>query len=208
MSSSDYFDDDIDEGFLEALEAAESKDPRPLANPSGHAQVPKPSISINVAPTARAPLPPLQKTANLQSDDYDLTFDFDESALQQLDAIENAHIGKTAPSTTVAPRPLARTSSKGGVQMTLFGEVLATSTNANSRGEGSSRAAIQRAKSSGQLFRKTKVWDHTVFSKTGRRRSKGKGKTRDDENEAGEEEQFEFEQFPAPFVSGESVGLS
>ncbi|KAI0067884.1 hypothetical protein BV25DRAFT_1819338 [Artomyces pyxidatus] len=66
---------------------------------------------------------------------------------------------------------------------------------------------MHRSKSTGQqLFRKTKKWDQTAFSKTGpsrRKTDKGKGKAGPDAD-IDDEEQVEFEQFPAPFVSSES----
>lgn len=216
MSSSDYFDDELDEGFLDELDAIETshtKSPlEPLAPQTSKpsTSTSKPTIPVPKAPASRE----LRKTTTLESDDYDLTFDYDESELQKLDGvIEDAYQGKVAP-TTVTARSSAFAPSKGGLQTTLFGDVLAPATNrtrseGNNRGEGSSRGPMQRSKSSGQLCRKTKVWDHTAFSKTGKRKiDKGKGKARDDENDAGEQdEQIEFEQFPAPFVPGEYVHL-
>jgi ATP-dependent DNA helicase MPH1 len=55
--------------------------------------------------------------------------------------------------------------------------------------------------------RKAKKWDHTAFSKTGRRRKVGKGKGKENMDEAeGEEDPVEFEQFPAPFIPGKLIG--
>lgn len=218
MSSSDYFDDDLDEGFLDELDAIEASNIQPPSKPLAPARTSKPSASTS-KPATSAPKSPaarkIGKTTTLESDDYDMTFDYDESELQKLDGvIEDAYQGKVAPHTAEGSRPLTRAPSKGGLQTTLFGDVLAPTTNrtrseGNNKGEGSSRGPMQRSKSSGQLFRKTKVWDHTAFSKTGKRKTdKGKRKAWDDENDAGEEEeQIEFEQFPAPSVPSTSVAL-
>ena len=49
----------------------------------------------------------------------------------------------------------------------------------------------------------TKKWDHTEFAKSGWKKPKAKAKARvDDAEEDIEDEAPEFEQFPAPFISG------
>ncbi|KDQ63860.1 hypothetical protein JAAARDRAFT_696340 [Jaapia argillacea MUCL 33604] len=112
-------------------------------------------------------------------------------------------------------RTFSRTTSKG-LQMTLFGDVLppqASSSKSKSTTDNQSRTKpVPTRNPFGHHARKTKVWDHTEFAKTGWKKStgksvkgKGKGKGKaspddgiDDADE--EEEEVEFEQFPAPFV--------
>jgi ATP-dependent DNA helicase MPH1 len=54
----------------------------------------------------------------------------------------------------------------------------------------------------GKPARKTKEWDRTAFAKSGWKKPKEKPKAHDDdEGNEEEEEVVEFEQFPAPFVS-------
>ncbi|GLB36402.1 hypothetical protein LshimejAT787_0306900 [Lyophyllum shimeji] len=147
------------------------------------------------------PKPPSRNAAPLAKDDsfYDLTLDIDESELQKLDDfVKDAYNGKAPP----VAGPSKSTSATH--QTTLFGDVLPPSSSTPS-----ARPQMQRSKSAprnpfGQQSRKTKVWDHTAFAKTGLKsgKSKSKGKGRalyEDEEE--EEEEVEFEQFPAPFVS-------
>lgn len=212
MSSSDYFDDDIDEGILNELDVLESTQPQPLLKSSIASSSKASPITLKHA-TTNASInvpPPPQRTTTIESDDYDITFDYDENELLKLDGLmESAHRGNATAGPSVT---LGRSPSKGGVQTTLFGDILTpannkTRTSPNSKGGGSSKGTLQHSKSAGQVFRKTKVWDHTAFSKTGRRK-KDNGKSRmDGEDDMGEEgeEQIEFEQFPAPFVPGESV---
>jgi ATP-dependent DNA helicase MPH1 len=52
---------------------------------------------------------------------------------------------------------------------------------------------------------KTKRWDHTAFSKSGLRKGKAKEKRKANDGDERDEadEAIEFEQFPAPFVSGQ-----
>ncbi|KAA1468605.1 P-loop containing nucleoside triphosphate hydrolase protein [Dentipellis sp. KUC8613] len=197
MSSDGYFDDELDAAALDELDVIESTQfaPAPPRRPS----------------PPRAPSRPSRPLAKEDSDLFDVDFDVDETELQKLDQAIQVTYQSQAPSTKPSSRAkLTRVPSKGGRQMTLFGGVLPEasmsrkppSTTAN-RGEGSSRTGMQRTKSSGEVFRKTKKWDQTAFAKSGPRRSKSKkGKEKADPNDEGEEEGVEFEQFPAPFVSG------
>ncbi|TFY72631.1 hypothetical protein EVG20_g381 [Dentipellis fragilis] len=196
MSSDGYFDDELDAAALDELDAIESTQfaPAPPRRPS----------------PPRAPSRPSRPLAKEDSDLFDADFDVDETELQKLDQAIYDTYQSQAPSAKPPSRAkLSRVPSKGGRQMTLFGEVLPEtstsrkppSTTAN-RGEGSSKTGMQRTKSSGEIYRKTKKWDQTAFAKSGPRRSKSKkGKERADPNNEVEEEEFEFEQFPAPFVS-------
>ncbi|KAJ3815039.1 P-loop containing nucleoside triphosphate hydrolase protein [Lentinula aff. lateritia] len=176
MSSDAYSNDDIDDETFEQLNAIEaqyqqSTEQRPVS--------------------ARAPSP-----INIDSSDYGEFIDLDESALDALKAIEDGTFQqlprKAAPS-------LARTSSKGTLQTTLFGEVIPAG---SSTTRPKPHALRTRSK---QEPRKTKRWDHTAFAKTGVKtgnaRGKGKKKQQDEDEEGEEEEEFEFEQFPPPFVS-------
>ncbi|KAJ7462618.1 hypothetical protein B0H11DRAFT_2053592 [Mycena galericulata] len=162
----------------------------------------------------------------MSSDGYFDDDDFDDVALQQLDAIEAAHNRRSSSRdasfdtddfTELArldtfiedsyqgkAQPVAgpsRASSRATLQTTLFGEVLPPSA------PRAPRTQIQRTKSVprnpfGQQASKTKKWDHTEFAKSGFKgpKSKGKGKaTCNDQGEDEEDEPVEFEQFPAPF---------
>lgn len=128
----------------------------------------------------------------------DLSLDLDDVDLQRLDSfIDAAYKSQAAP--VAGPSNVSRPLSKGSFQTTLFGDVLP-------RNEPSpaSRGPMQRSKSDrrnpfGQQAPKTKQWDHTAFAKSGWRKPKGKAV---DEDEQEEEKAVEFEQFPAPFVSG------
>ncbi|KAJ7783523.1 hypothetical protein DFH07DRAFT_726924 [Mycena maculata] len=127
----------------------------------------------------------------------DFTFgDIDESELARLDTfIEDTYQGKAPP--VAGP---SRTTSRTTLQTTLYGEVLPPPP------PKVPRTQIQRTKSTprnpfGQQAPKTKKWDHTEFAKSGWKgvKSRGKGKTVNDEDEE-EQEAVEFEQFPAPFM--------
>jgi ATP-dependent DNA helicase MPH1 len=187
MSSDGYFDgDELDSAALLELDAIEAA----LLSPASH----------------EAPRVQPKKPATLSKEDsfYDLTFDIDENDLLRLDNfIEDTYQGKTLP--VAGPSNLFKTTSKGTIQMTLFGDTLPPQASS-----GKPRPPIQRTKSTprnpfGQQAQKTKQWDQTAFAKTGLKRgkSKGKGKASFDEGEDVEEEEVEFEQFPAPFVSSE-----
>lgn len=190
MSSDGFFEDDIDQSFLNELDAIEASNYQPT----------------NPQPPPKAP--PL--TRHDTSDYFDETFDVDDTELQRLDNfIEDAYQGKAAP--VAGPSNLGRTNSKGMVQTTLFGGVLPERTSSSkTKGAPSSSRTLQRVtskkKAFGQQAPKTKVWDRTAFAKTGWKKGpkgdKGKGKAVDDgeRDDWDEEEPEEFEQFPAPFV--------
>jgi ATP-dependent DNA helicase MPH1 len=172
MSSDGYFESDIDDSALEQINAIEAA---ALKSP--------PTPPVPKAKTTRQALP--QKEASF----YDLTFDFDEDALQQINNIEEgAYQGKR-----LGP-------SKAIYQTTLFGDILPTQ-------PAKPPSLVARTKSSSRdIFaiqpQKKKEWDHTSFTQSGSKQSKGKSKKRSPDEEEGEET-VEFEQFPAPFVSGE-----
>ncbi|KAJ3718264.1 hypothetical protein C8R42DRAFT_675520 [Lentinula raphanica] len=174
MSSDGYFDDDVDDHTLEQLNAIEAQ----------YQQSTEQRVS------ARAPSP----IKISDSSDYGESFELDDDALDALKEIEENNYQPQRQ----AASSFTRTSSKGTVQTTLTGEVLPAET---SRRRSNTHA--QRLKSK-QEPRKTKQWDHTAFAKTGVKSGKAKGKGKRKQNdEDGEEEgeQFEFEQFPAPFIS-------
>jgi ATP-dependent DNA helicase MPH1 len=185
MSSDGYFDDDIDDNMLQQLDAIEAAHFSPQKRPS--------------------PRPLTRRKSSF--DDYDLTFDIDDSELRRLDDfIEDAYQGKAGP--VAGPsRP-----TKNTVQTTLFGDILPNAAPRSRTQSNTSNARTQAQPTTarnpfGQQAAKTKVWDHTAFAKTGLRSGKSKGKGRSsfngDDDEHVEEEEVEFEQFPAPFVSGE-----
>ena len=185
MSSDGYFEDDIDQEFLNQLDVIEAS------------QLASSSTPAPPAARARARGPSLPVVAD--DSDYDMAFDVDEQELQKLDVlIEHAY--HLRPATKPQSNGVCRQPSKGGIQTTLFGGIADTS--APSKGEGPSKHPFQRSKSTGQHPKKTKVWDHTAYTKSGprkRKSDKGKGKAGDDVD--GHEEEVEFEQFPAPLQS-------
>ncbi|KIO16771.1 hypothetical protein M407DRAFT_230713, partial [Tulasnella calospora MUT 4182] len=136
-----------------------------------------PSTSNTSKPSASLAL--ASKTGSTADTSIDFDDDWDENALAELDQLES--------NAWRAP-PLTR-------QTTLTGEVLSHQSQA-----GPSRSTS--AHPFGKKAAKTKYWDRTAFSATGKRKSAGKGKRKSfahDEDEH-EEEEVDFEQFPAPFV--------
>lgn len=194
MNSDDYFPDDLDSGILSQLDIIEAAHRpklthnKPPTNPPRTLFPPKP-----VPP----PKPPPPRQVQKEDSFMDLSFDIDEADLQRLDSFIDAKYKASGPpiaSTSGAARP----PSKNSVQTTLYGGVLPPTSSASS----TSRGSMQKTKSDhrnpfGQQAPKTKQWDHTTFAKSGWRNPKSKGL--EDEQE---EEMVEFEQFPAPFVSG------
>ncbi|KIJ68754.1 hypothetical protein HYDPIDRAFT_106998 [Hydnomerulius pinastri MD-312] len=206
MNSDDYFDDDLDSGILNQLDVIEAAH-RPQAK-----LLQPPNRLPPAKPVPSKPAPAKSKPAQeLEADDsfIDLTLDIDEAELQRLDTfIDAAYQGKAVPVT--GPSNPGRSSSKNSLQTTLFGDVVQP-TASTSKVSPASRGPMQRTKSNprnpfGQQAPQTKQWDHTVFAKSGWKKpksNKGKGKEHagNDDEEQGEEE-VEFEQFPAPFISG------
>ncbi|KAG6845650.1 hypothetical protein H0H87_005857 [Tephrocybe sp. NHM501043] len=181
MSSDGYFEgDDFDDAAFDELDAIEAA---ALNSPTRS----EPPI-FSTSPTA-----PVSETDSF----YDLTLDIDESELQKIDELVNNAFKEKAPS---AARPSLSKTGSATHQTTLFGDMLPPS--AATGGRRLQRTKSVSRNSFGQQARKTKVWDHTAFAKTGLKsgKSKGKGKAAYDED-GQEEEEVEFEQFPAPFVS-------
>ncbi|KAG6334918.1 hypothetical protein ID866_4160 [Astraeus odoratus] len=189
MNSDDYFDDELDSGILSQLDIIEATHrPHVTSHPK---QAP-----------ARQPVP-TQKLRTLEADDsFDLTLDLDEADLERLDSfIKDAYQGKAKPVAGPSNPPRA-SAPKSSIQTTLFGGVLQSTPSSSNHGSASRSPAKSNPRHPfGQQAPKTKQWDHTAFAKSGwkkPRSSKGKGKA---ENGDQEEEDVEFEQFPAPFVS-------
>lgn len=187
MSSDDYFGDEMDSAILD--EVSELEKTQTTAPPLSAQRAPLPTTRPWSAarPLASAPTDP-------QSDDYDMSFHFDEAEL--------AHAEKsalTAPAQGPSkPIPFRTSTNTMSGQSTLDGRII----------PNSPRAAKSVPSASTRL-RKTMVWDQTRFAESGRKRSmengKGKGKakaTLDDEEDAEEDERevLDFEQFPAPEV--------
>ncbi|KAH7883909.1 P-loop containing nucleoside triphosphate hydrolase protein [Phlebopus sp. FC_14] len=195
MSSDDYFDDDLDSGILNQLDVIEAAY-RPLAKPTPNRE------------SSPKPVPP-KPAVELDADDsfVDFTLDIDEAELQRLDSfIDAAYQGKAAPVTGPSKQP--RSTSKNSLQTTLFGDIVHL-TQSNQKTPPLSRGPMQRTKSNrspfGQQAPQTKQWDHTTFAKSGWRKTKshkvhGKENAGYDEEGENEDEEVEFEQFPAPFV--------
>ena len=184
MSSDGYFEDDIDAAALEQLDSIEAAYFFPTnsltSDPSGH----------NSAPRSLA----------LEDSFGDLTFDIDERELERIDNfVEDAYLANEA--AVISPSDRSRISG----QTTLFGDVLAPK-------GGNKKTSLRRSKPSprspfGQQVPQTKQWDRTAFAKSGMKSGKPKTKRKVISDDAREEEEddesFEFEQFPAPFVSGQ-----
>ncbi|KDR84769.1 hypothetical protein GALMADRAFT_217833 [Galerina marginata CBS 339.88] len=196
MSSDGYFDgDDFDASALEQLDAIEAAHLSPSKPKAPTKQSRTSTIAISRAP------PPLTKEPSF----YDMSFDVDENELAKLDTlIENAYLDKSQP--VAGPSKMPRTTSNNKLQTTLFGDILPPTASSSSN---KPRPQLERTKSAprnpfGQQAPKTKTWDQTAFAKTGIRKPKpkvkGKGKAGDGDD-GSEEENLEFEQFPAPFVS-------
>ncbi|KAJ7071266.1 P-loop containing nucleoside triphosphate hydrolase protein [Mycena amicta] len=117
-----------------------------------------------------------------KSDD-DFTFgDIDESELARIDNfIEASYNGTAQP--VAGPSRLQQT--------TLYGDVLPPQ---EEEGRPVARAPFGRQPS------KTKKWDQTKFLKTGQKKRRANGKRGGADNDSPEEE-VEFEQYPAPFIT-------
>ncbi|TDL28562.1 P-loop containing nucleoside triphosphate hydrolase protein [Rickenella mellea] len=167
--SSDSFDDgqEFNSAFLDELDAIEATQ---LA-------------STSKAPAAQPPLSNLDDT-----DDFDFSFDVDESELQRLDHFIEDTYAEMA-------QPIAGPSR----QTTLFGDTLPPGP------PKAVRQPQQRTKSNlrnpfGAKARKTKRWDYTASP------GKGKGKANDPESkkrdeEYDDDEDVEFPQYPPPLIS-------
>jgi ATP-dependent DNA helicase MPH1 len=201
MSSDDYFDDDIDSSVLKEIDILEAKATQP---------VPVKNTSYSSTSATHLKLQP-KEIISIDSDDYDMSFNVNSSDLARLDAlVDDAYKGHAGPS---GGSRLSRTKSQNTIQTTLDGSVLAPNTSKapNSATAGLSRPRTNQRNNFGisHQSRKVKSWDHTQFAKTGWKRSassKGKGKGKgslgneDEEEEEVDEEDIEFEQFPAPFI--------
>ena len=193
MDSDDFLEDDIDPECFAQLDAIEAAHYGPI-------------------PTAQASTSTMRSLA--REDSFcDLSFDVDEEELQLLDDfVDSAFNGFVLP----VVQPVRRTpkSSRRTIQTTLFGDTLPSSTS-SSRKLLKPRSPIKRTKSTqhspfGRPASKTKQWDHTAFSKSGLKRGKSKDKKKVKEGDGQQdedEEVIEFEQFPAPFVSGQFISL-
>ncbi|KIK99878.1 hypothetical protein PAXRUDRAFT_822238 [Paxillus rubicundulus Ve08.2h10] len=200
MNSDDYFDDDLDSGILNQLDIIEAAH-RPQTNqpqPPKKLSPAKPVPPKLVPPKLVPPKPVPSKQIEPDDSFVDLTLDIDEADLQRLDSfIDAAYKGNTVSATGSSNL----SSSKNSVQTTLFGDTAASTTKAGP----ASRGPVQRSKSNprnpfGHQAPKTKQWDHTAFAKSGWKKPKSNSQDNDAEGQEGKE--VEFEQFPAPFISG------
>lgn len=195
MSSDDYFYDEPDSAFLNAVDAIEAAHVSP---PRPHNPAPQPRKSL-----VKVALKPRQVIEiNDSDDDYD-TSGFNDDALQIFDQVCAAQETQGSRASTSA-KPLSRKSSMGTVQMNLFGQVVSNEAS-SSKAASSSKQPMSRSNSSARNpfhSKRTKQWDHTLFQKNGWKKPKGKGKASfDEEDEVEEEEEtVEFEQFPSPAV--------
>lgn len=156
---------------------------------------------------------------NASFDEYDTTFNIDESDLARLDEfIADSYAGKAQPQQPAQ----AQAGPSRSRQTTLDGSTYNPSTTqqASRTSSGTNQRTFDRSKSTGTrsngpLFgyseRRTKVWDRTQFAETGFRskpterqkeKEKEKGKEKENMDEVWDEE-VEFEQFPARKVASE-----
>lgn len=164
-----------------------------------------PQVASTSKPTVRKPSSETPLTVADSDDLYDLTFDVGVQDLQRLDAAIEKDYKRRADSTSKSPSSGAFTSrTLSGRQTTLFGDVISPRTSPSKNPPSSRRIVQQRKSPTRAVNRKAKKWDHTAFAKTGRRRA-GKGKEKENIDEERDEEEVEFEQFPAPFVPGKLI---
>ena len=210
MSSDDYFDDELDDELLSKVDAIEAAHTAPPAAFASH--------SRPTRPPRRQPqaAPPTQEVIDVDdSYDFDTLDDIELQAIDRIcdDALNRKKSTHSVASSSKSMSTLHRTNSAAPVQMTLFGGVAHTVTQPRSNAPTNSRSTIQRHHSHlNNIFvgkpNKTKRWDHTAFAKSGWKKPKSvNGKEKAGSLEGGEEEDWdadeevEFEQFPAPFVS-------
>lgn len=221
MSSDDYFDDELDSAILQQVDAIEAAHTQSVAARPPPPPPPKASTPRRAPPKA-APPPPAREVIDVD-DSYDFdAFEINDDDIQAFDKACNDALNGKPPTPVAGPsKPaLQRTTSGAAVQMTLFGEVAANQSPSRGSGALGTRQTVQRqASTANNLFtgkpNKTKKWDHTAFAKSGWKKPKtAKGKEKagsfdyGDEEEFEEEEEVEFEQFPAPFISIGYVRLS
>ncbi|KAF7793155.1 hypothetical protein EIP86_004264 [Pleurotus ostreatoroseus] len=224
MSSDEYFDDELDSAFLQQFDIIDAQHRNGTLN-TGSTSKPSPKPPPPAAPPLRTTTKvsaTAQKTREVITlDDSDEYGEFDivinEDALRAIDQACDAALAKgkqkpAAPTAGPSRRgPVSRTNSRVTIQTTLDGGVL-TQPSPSKKAPNSSRSPLRRRTSStgNNVFRgkakKTKQWDHTAFAKSGWKQPKNaKGKEKAfgsfEDEEMYEEEEMEFEQFPAPFVS-------
>jgi ATP-dependent DNA helicase MPH1 len=188
MSSDDYFGDEMNSAMLDAVDEIEKTQTDVQRAPLPVCPGPSP------APRASASAP-----ADPQSDDYDMSFHFDEAELAHA---ETSALLKPVTGTNKSTPFRTSTNTFSG-QSTLDGRII----------PNSPRSA-RSAQTSGVRLRKTMVWDQTRFAESGRKRSmetgKGNGKASyrkaqathedDEDGDESQDEALDFEQFPAPEV--------
>ncbi|KAM6497919.1 hypothetical protein JOM56_005867 [Amanita muscaria] len=177
MNSDDWFED-LDTVALEEIDALEA---------AALAKVDSPSY------VTRSGQSSLNNDQVSVGDSFDLSFNIDEDELHELDR----HVGALLETNR---RPvLTRVNSTNNTRQTTLDGGFVTSPRSGSQ--------LQKAKSTpnntfGQKAPKTKKWDHTEFAKTGTKpvkKTKGKSKFADPDG-WDEDEDVEFDQFPAPFI--------
>lgn len=190
MSSDGFFSDDLDSAFLDEADAIEA----------AHVSPPKPK------PVAAAPPPVINID---DSDDYDVSYNFDETDFQQLDNVEeSAYTGGPSNNPGLRRTDLGRTPSMT-VQRDLFGNLVtpgaSTSKPAHAHKQAQPAMRTMSHGGFGGAQKKIKFWDHTHYAKSGwKKRKPSKGKDRAYGEDGGDEEgdEEEIERLPAPFISG------
>ncbi|KAI0034898.1 hypothetical protein K488DRAFT_83505 [Vararia minispora EC-137] len=171
--SSDYGDDDfLDPTVLDQLDAIEAT--QRAAVPAKQSFVPAPA-----QPASRLGVP---APIDLTEDEFDALPGPNEDELRQLDAALGGKPGASKPPSRAPPQPaagpskprsFARVPSIGGRQTTLTGGFLPEKSPQKSLVVSSNRQQLE-PQPPRELGRKTKKWDQTAFSATGRRKKLGK----------------------------------
>lgn len=193
MSDYDEYFDTLDEKALEELREFEAI--RASASPSKPNATPVASTSNAVTSTSRVAATP--------SDDSDLfEFSLDNNELAR---IEEAAIQKQ----TILP---AAFTTKFKAPVGTISSARQTNLNGGLVLEQSPPRKHQPHPTFGQKSNKTKVWDHTAFSKTGwkstkpakkgkiKGKARAKAKAEDSDAEENEEEYVDLEGLPTPFM--------
>lgn len=208
MSSDGYFDDEFDDFDAAALDQIDAIEAAALGDTTNR---PPQASSKVVVPQKQQQVISRPKAAKLAADSsFDMTFDFDEADLAKLDdVVAQAYQGPAKSIAGPSSRPFQRTSSSNMVQTTLFGGVVQPQASTSKAGGSSQQQQRSKPASSagggshpfGKPAQKTKTWDCTAFSATGKKKAaKGKGKGRQEEDDEEEADDFEL---PAPFVPSE-----
>ena len=190
-SDDDYFDDldSFDASALAEIDAIESAQLKETAGPSTR--------------PAQPPRPPLRTLASEDSFSDLPSFNFNEDDLTELDHQISAASNVKQQPVAGTSKPVARTNSTR--QLTLFGEVLPDPQPSKPRSQiHHSTSTNNSSQKKEPVPQRILEWDYQAFAEASRKRAqdKTKGKTKADVC-PDEEDDPEFEQFPAPVIPRE-----